>query len=640
MFLNKVVEELDKFLVITAVIAAPLLALLLLFVLPKTAYGFIYIQIPILLFFAGITYLVIIRRRLSSSITTLSSSGFHGKSSIYLILNILFVVFFTYSLISVMLTPEPYIRPLGYFISAAGIVAILAVEILFLPKSRAYTYILLAKILLLASLLRLTPMLIFPELVGFDPFYHRTFATVILETGHIPEGIGYTSFPMSHLMTVSISQLTGFDYRLAVISSLTFPLVVSLIFIFLLGRMFFNPKVGLLAGLLLATATISVEHGISPRPITLAITLMPIILYIIFKAKERRSISLTCLAIFLSAVTIITHTVGPFVLATVLFFFWGGFEMYKKLYRTKFETPVALGFCTLFVVAMFAWWMYATNFAIAWIARLIEWGFMIGYPWTPSAPVVQYMGQHEGQYMMAPLGLNLYFIIGVTGAFSLLAKELRNYYRFALAVTGLLLIAVMSSTSVLGLTGFSVFRWYPVAEVILAIPAAIIILLVCGLFKGNLVKGIVLASLVIPLSFLSITSTFTNHDSPIYLKDITARYSYTQSEVEARNTISEVYDGTVWTDKYYSGYLIGWPIGAARGGLLIRDLTTSLLSGDYEGIEGLVIIRKEILEKPFEVGAGVSKLDHDPREKLEQLHFNRIYESGGVTAFLWERQAD
>jgi len=47
----------------------------------------------------------------------------------------------------------------------------------------------------------------------------------------------------------------------------------------------------------------------------------------------------------------------------------------------------------------------------------------------------------------------------------------------------------------------------------------------------------------------------------------------------------------------------------------------------------LVVIRKEIVEGVCHIG-GPYRLDHDPREKLADLNFNCIYNSGTVSAFM------
>ena len=72
---------------------------------------------------------------------------------------------------------------------------------------------------------------------------------------------------------------------------------------------------------------------------------------------------------------ILTHTVAAMWMAILLFVFWIGFVFYSAVYH-EHGIPVTLTITSLFTVAMFGWWTYASGH-ICTLAGLIKWGFSI-----------------------------------------------------------------------------------------------------------------------------------------------------------------------------------------------------------------------------------------------------------------------
>jgi len=173
-----------------------------------------YTVVGIILLFACIAYLSIGR-----------GMGFPGISeptrsrSLYLLLNILFFSALLFSILSLYLRPDPYVRPLSYFISIVIMVGILAVEILFLPRSKPYTYFVLTKIIMIPLSLAWSQLLIFPTLNGDDPFWHQWFTQSILDSGFISGSSGYARLPVMHLVSGATSLVTGLGYKMGAMFS-------------------------------------------------------------------------------------------------------------------------------------------------------------------------------------------------------------------------------------------------------------------------------------------------------------------------------------------------------------------------------------------------------------------------------------
>lgn len=133
--IDKITNELDRIFAVFGLISAIFLILVLSIFFPEIAYK--YIEAPIMLFFACIAYLFI-RERIYEISKLSNLEELYANRSTILILNILFITLFSFSIFIIATRPELYSRPLGYFVAISLIVAILAVEILFLPNKKIY----------------------------------------------------------------------------------------------------------------------------------------------------------------------------------------------------------------------------------------------------------------------------------------------------------------------------------------------------------------------------------------------------------------------------------------------------------------------------------------------------------------------
>lgn len=281
--INKIIDKIDLISAAIGLISTSILIMALVIFLPETAYR--YVEAPLMIFIACVVYFFIRKR-----IYTISGFSYleelEANRSRIIILNIIYVILISYSIFSVAMRTEPYSRPLGYFVTISLLVAILAIEIIFLPKIKSYASVTLLKIMSVAISIGWTPRLIYPGLIGLDPWWHEMFTMKILELGRIPEGYAYTRLPVMHLIIGSSSLITGLDYRISEMVSISLLQVVSLSFVFLLGKFIYNEKIGLLSALLLATAGTYIEAA--SRPISLGTLMIPLFIYIVFINIEKK----------------------------------------------------------------------------------------------------------------------------------------------------------------------------------------------------------------------------------------------------------------------------------------------------------------------------------------------------------------
>jgi len=622
-------ERLDETLALLGLVFAEILTIFL----ALYEKGLIYVTFGALLCLACASYLLLRRRFYSLAVASLAPTDL--KPKLYMALNILFFLLLSCSIISLYLRPDLYTRPLNYFVFVALMVTIVALEIVFLPHGKFYSYFALFKIIIIALGLQWSQLLIFPSLVGIDPWAHQSFTLQILDAAHIPEGLDYSDLPTTHLMIGATSLITGVNYKMAAMFSISLlQIVCDTFFIFLLGRFILGRKVGLLAALLLGIAVNHVLFGYLSIPNTAAAILTLPIIYLLFKLRREEPIISTLLAMLLMATLILTHPIVAVYLAILLFVFWAASRIFTKVYRQKPAIVVTLTTATLFSVAMFSWWTFVSG-TIETLADLIRWGFSTEY-WvtTPSIigeMVTQYIsGVPFSERLFNSLGTFLFFALSLIGCFYMISKRVGNRYSFAIAISGLIVLALAFIPQ---LVGRSILddRWNYFSEISLAIPLGTALLLLWGVFrKNNLVKAAVVSISTFVLCFLVIMNPAANQDNHTFSPNIGFRLAFTESELQAMDTIAKVWDGKIGAD-WYSKTVFDYQLGVDE----FFPIDESLYSGNFsENQDMLIMIRDEIWQHPYFAGAGPIKLEDDPRIALEEQGFARIHDFGGVSLYV------
>ncbi len=628
---KRLVGELDAILAFLMVIAALVAGFLLIFLLPATTLRYI-INVA-LLFVAGIAYLLLRKGKRLFTLDSSLLSGLQIKSSTFIILSILFFGFFSYSMLSIAFRPELYSRPLAYFIATVIMAGIVAIQILCLPNGNRFRNLTMMEIMLIFLSLVFSIQAITPGLVGIDPWWHEYITANILETGHTEIAGIYTAYenlPAFHLIIGSTSLMTDLSYKISTELSIGILQAISLVFVFLLGRLIFNSdKVGLLAALLAAIADKYIVLGFWTRPMTLGTILLPIILYVLLKGNQNRSVTYIFFAILLSASLILSHALAATIMALLLILFWILFIIYKKGYGTKSDTPAAFGFVMLFTVMMYSWWMYTSGHDNTFM-QIITWGF-IKPEWEFAGLIAPYMPHYLSEDLLNGLGFAAFIGLSFIGVFYMISKKYSNQHSFVLALSSTFLVGLVFLSLLGGKTAFYPGRWYPSLQILCAFPLAVAIFLLCGAFKNNILKVSIITLLIIFLSFFMLTSPQVNMDRSIYSDNTMTRYFLTESELAAAQTITNIHSGKLRTDDFYAPRFPGPERGA------MKELTPQLVTGDYTDLgDMLLVIRKEIIGKPFFAETTI-RIDYDPREVIADLHFPRIYDSGSVTAFLSQK---
>lgn len=542
------------------------------------------------------------------------------SSSIYLALNTLFFIFLTLSILSIYLRPNLYERPLIYFIFTSIMSGIVALEIVFSPQKQKHIGLILFQIIIIGLITAWSQQIIFPNVVGVDPWGHQLFTLNIIDTSHIHEDFAYSKLPVFHLIIASASLMTDLNYKFSTMFSVCMvQIICNTMFIFLLGKFIFdNYKVGVLGALLVITANLHIHMAFWTIPNSLAAVFIPIIIYLLFKMKREKSIIATALSIFLMMTLVLTHTITAMGMAITLFVLFAGFEIYNVFY-SKGSISVTLGTSIFFSTFMFAWWTYASG-DITNLANLIKWGFRADFG-IPTAILSYYVRVPFIERLLIYLGEFSFFALSIIGCFYMMSKK-GNRFSFTICIAGVVIMAISFFAP---LTGHWIIqdRWRYVSQILLAIPVAIPILLLYNL-RNKKIASISYFIGISLLVFLMISSSWANMDNHFLYPNTGYRSALTQSEVQAVQTVFRMWNGTMGVDKYYNNVKsIGYNTTDISNQLTDKDFTSSL-----------VLIRDEIINKPFEISRAVYKLDYNPKQTLDDQEYSKIYDCGSVSGFV------
>jgi len=609
--------------------------------LALTSARYVYIACTIALVVICAAYLGLRKRLLRSDLSSIAAN-----QSLYLILNIAFFALLAGSFLSIALASQPYVRPQGYFICTILAVAVLAAEILLLPDRKGATGFALAKIMIIALSLVWSQYLTFPTVLGIDPWYHQAFTTEILGAGHIPEGYAYSKLPGMHLMVGATSLITGLSYKMASIFSIgSLQVVCGLALVFLLGKLIYSAKAGLLIALVLGIASHYINLGWAPIPTTMAAIFIPIIIFLLFKfrrEKEKRVVTTSLILLFFAAL-ILTHTVTALCMALLLLGFWVGSRIYDWLFRERDLAPaINLALVVIFIVAMLGWWAY-TGF-ISYLSGAAQTlvppsapaseAYLVNY-WTYYQPgaspeVSQYMASTAfPAELFYHLGMILFFAFSLLGVFYLISRRGITKTSFVICLSALIPLAFGFFPNPFN-QGI-MHRWWYFSQILLAIPLGVFLLLIHGILKDKIGKVILPAALIAGLTFLMVMNPVANLDSPAFAQERAVRYAFTESEVQAFDTASTFYSGEIGIDGYGARplQLVLAPNNE------ISPIGEQLVSRDYgECQDMLVLIREEVAHHPFKCYQAIYELPYEPRQALEKQGFSKVYDCGSVSGFI------
>lgn len=612
-------DRLDRTLALLGIVGSILLIIFVSLRIGRVVYALV----GVLSLFACITWLALRERGYDTIRPPLSQSQSYLLATIFFLL-MLFSEGILYT------RPHLYERPLLFFLILALSAGLIAAQILLVE--RLPPVLVLLQIIVLGINIAWSQLLIFPALVGIDPWYHEFFTMRILSEHYIPLGEAYSSLPVFHLLVGVTSLLSGLSYKLAVILSVSLvQIVVDCTIIYLIGRHILSSRrTGLMASLVLIIANEHIFMSYWSIPNALAAVFIVGILYLLWRTRtgvswESRAV---LLAIPMTAL-ILTHSISSMCMALVLLAAWGAYMSIRWIYpetNTFEKSSVPLTVPLLFLTGMFGWWYFGTTL-VKTLATLIYLGFTADYfDNTPKALVLKLNEIPVWEQVFNNLGLFLFFALAFIGLFYLVST--RRDDRIVLAAVGVtpLIIGFISL-----LAGYAVLyeRWWYFSQLLLAIPAGIGVMVICTrAVRGSLLFTTAVSLLLISaLAFLMIMSPPADVDNHIFSENSMMTYSLTESELASMRTVSMYDTSIIKTDVYFSSSL-------RNRGENTLPFDENLYSEDLSGLNAdTVLVRDAVLNRPFQLFSDLFRLDYDLGNRLESLAFSRIYDSGSVQGY-------
>jgi len=612
-FSNLISEEIDKFYAIGGIVFSVILIIYTTLYINRSIYS-----LTGVFAFTSCVFWLLIRKRASLNFIQIQSH------SLNLLLALSFFSLLTCSIMSVYFRPNLYERPLINFILISLMVGIVVLE---LSLKDVKKLLVLLQILLIGLSISWSQVLLFPGLVGVDPWWHQMFTSKIISIHNIPDGYVYSKLPVFHLFIASTSLITGLNYKFAAMLSVSFlQIICTIILIYLFSVFLFdNYKIGLLASLSVTITDNQIYMSYWSIPNAFGALFTLYILYILLKAKTSSNIIYTVLSILFMVVLVLTHTLASLFMVIVLVVYWSGFNLCT--FFPKKEAPISLTYIILFTVSMFAWWTYVSG-TISTLGMLLKFGFSIDSLHSIPQDLVSnhLMTIPLSEQIFNYIGMFLFFTLSFIGCFYMMSIKYGNYNTFNFAVIGLtpLFLGFFSL-----ITKHSIVeqRWWYFAQVFLSIPFAVSVSLIMNSLNLKSLRLALSSFLIVTISFLLIMSPVANIDNHTFSPKSSMTSSLIASELQAVETTSSIWDRTIKTDEFYAGS---------------QKFTHKFEPFSYELSEksvldlqnNLVLVRKVIIGKPFKLFSSIIELDYDPRCLLNDSYFSKMYDCGSVEGYL------
>lgn len=544
-----------------------------------------------------------------------------------------FFVLLALSILTIGERPDTYERPLVFFVLSSMMAGTLALEISF--SERRIVPLVLCQAIVLGILLSWSMLVLFPNVIGVDPWFHQLFTNSIITKGHVANGFGYSGIPLFHLLLGSSALLVGSDYKLvSMLVMIVGQLICEVLVVYLVATQVFNRhKVGLYASLVVVFASLSIHMSYEPTPTTLAFTFVLVVLLLMLR-YDHKGLKGMSLIIFVLVVIVLTHSVTAICMATTLIIGYAIIKM-RWLVPAHPRQFASATLIILFLVIMLGWWSYSPGI-IPQLKELISYGFNRDYFGTgtlplPTIPAVETILKWAGMMVYFSLA-----IIGVLHSISI-KGNLRAIYVSVLGMT-FLAVGIFALTAHLGLLED---RWWYYAQVILAIPLG-----ATFYFIGNLLskgsksrsgrKQVLIALGIASLAIISILSPIANIDNSALFPNSGIRYAFTSSELQGASFTTSTTNGTISSDSDFitsssSSVYINY-IGVSPNRL--SSLDVALMTHNITSDGSIQVIRTVIYDKPLRLEGQVYHLDYDLGQTLDASNVNKIYSNGGATAYI------
>lgn len=596
--------------------------------------SYIYILFSLLLLLSSLYWLLFgISYQVKNEIN-LSSPKFFG------VLNILFFLLVTFSIIIIYNRQFINIRPTLYFILISMMSSIVSINILRLDIYK-HRFLVLLQIFIIGFSLVLSQSSIYSTVIGVDPWYHQALTTQIIDMGHIPTDSAYSLLPTFHILIGSSMAILNIDYKVSSIISVGLvKIILDTLIIYLLGSKFFDHRVGLFAALLVDVSNYYLNMNFWIIPNTLGFIFVIISVYLMLRFYSNKTIISNSLIIFFLFTLVITHTISAICMATILLITAISDIFYHKFIDKQIKRKSSTQLLVLILLTlMLTWWSYASN-SIVFLKDMISWGFNIDFLYRNSnKDLIEIISQtYQSQIpfqerLFYYLGLFISSALSIIGYLYMLSKK-SNFLAFSFACSGIAIFIIPFMSLFLGLSLIE-SRWFALAQTLSAIPLAISFFALFSRTKQNRMRYSIIAISVFLFTFIMITSPIANIDNPMYSTSTSIRYAYTEGEINAASYAVSLNNSNISSDYLFSTNANSvlreyFNMNSSR----IVSLDYSLIYGNFSHNGALILIRDELIDKPFIVSGVPYKINDSLEATYYGENINRIYQNNDVQIFI------
>ncbi len=376
------------------------------------------------------------------------SSKLKITKTTHYITNIFFIFLYVFSILLIYTSGDSYQRPIGFFVIWSIMVSIIFFEIFLPVKEKFWTWITFLKIIFVVLLANYSENLIFPSLLGIDPWFHQLFAQELISSGHIPNLISlYDKIPIYPLIISSTSILANENFKLStLLSVMILNTIILILFIYLIVNSLLKDKIGtetskklgLIAGLFILIGALNFNfYSVHLVPFVFAFNYILIIVYLLLNLDRLKSFYIQIIIIIELCALILCHPFPTLLMEFILFINVILLVISKKLNLSQFQDDLKqklfIYFFVLFTIGTLIYWLDFTNLSES-ILRLFDTNFgtytfrdLGTYNNVSHIPMKPFFDQLCDMFI-----LDVYYGLSLLGIFFLLSEKIRDKKIFIL----------------------------------------------------------------------------------------------------------------------------------------------------------------------------------------------------------------
>lgn len=553
-------DKLDVFLSIGGIAIGLLFSLL--YLISPTIY---LLNIGVSLLFASFVYLFAINK--------CEYVQFTEPKTMSLIYEILFFLCFSISMYILYLVGN--YRHYLYFIAISSCVALLALSI-FVAKTKRDEIFQILKIFLISFNLKYSIYFTYTGFSMADSWRHAKMNDLLSQVGNMdllfnnyllnPSLDKEYFFPIMHFQVTINQILLGTDIKHASNTALIIPLVISSVCVFLFAKKYFGNKIGLLAMLIINISDYHILWGSAPQTTSYGICLYFFLLLCVFKIVDFVRPQWILILLILILCLILSHAVSSFIFLITLLGLLCGNIIYNAIFG-KNAVLISPTIVIITLIGILQHWMVAlyrkngTPFFDKMISSL-HYYIIGGYAGFLNRPesVVEYANTLPPFFerFVDHLGFTLLLFFSIFGCLFWFSKRYRSNLNFSLIICLCLLLGITLGFPFFGLVNIIPGRWFVFEYFFLSIMASFGFVRFSKLIISQKHLRIFIFLIFFSLSFFMSSSTISNSDSPLWLKESTISESFTLQEVQAGERLANYSTNTMSDSTYYFYFSNFW----------------------------------------------------------------------------------